>query len=183
MARILVVEDDPTIRRAMTVSLALDNHDVEAAADLPHGVELLQRQGCDLVVTDLFSPTFSPDALRALDPLIRAAPETPIVVTTVDDQAATLRPASYGLAAILLKPFRVDALRACVQTALVRAEATLLLREAYALHRLLATSPAHPGDLTSTNRLLQRVRAVGQELRDLSAAAATVRPKDRATHC
>jgi hypothetical protein len=80
------------------------------------------------------------------------------VVTTVDDQAATLQPASYGLAAILIKPFHIDALRACVQTALVRAETTQLLREAYTLHRLLARSPAQAGgDLTSTNRLLQRV--------------------------
>jgi hypothetical protein len=64
----------------------------------------------------------------------------------------------------------------------MQAEATLLLREAYALHRQLARSPAQAGgDLTSTNQLLQRVRALGQELRNLSAAAATVRPKSDAS--
>jgi DNA-binding NtrC family response regulator len=115
MAHVLVVEDDPTIRRAMTVSLALDDHEVEVAADLSRGVELLEHGRFDLVLTELFSPTFSPEALHALDAFTRTAPETPVVVATADDQAATIEPASYGLAAILLKPFHVETLRACVR--------------------------------------------------------------------
>ena len=115
MAHVLVVERDPTIRRAMTVSLALDDHEVEAAPDLSRGIELLEQRHFDLALTELPSPTFSSEALHALDTFTRAAPKTPIVVTTADDQATTLEPTSYGLAAILIKPFHVDTLRACVQ--------------------------------------------------------------------
>jgi DNA-binding NtrC family response regulator len=115
----LVVEDDPIIAKAITVCLQIDQHQVRTAPDVPSGVALLQREPADLILTDLFTPTFSPDAFAELATFTEMAPATPIVVTTAHARAATFDPAQYGVAAILLKPFSARDLRAVVQQILV----------------------------------------------------------------
>jgi DNA-binding NtrC family response regulator len=110
-----VCEDDPIIAKAVEVCLALDQHQVRTAADLPSAVEALRREPADIILTDPFTDTFSPDAVRELAVLTRVAPATPIVVTTAHAQAARVDPAQYGLAAVLLKPFAPHDLRRFVQ--------------------------------------------------------------------
>ena len=108
MARVLVVEDDQALREVLAECLQLDDYEVCTASDLVQGVELLQREPFDLVLTDLFTPAFSPAALMELDAFTTAAPATPVVVATAHAKAATCNPAEYGLAAIILKPFALD---------------------------------------------------------------------------
>jgi DNA-binding NtrC family response regulator len=83
--------------------------------DLPSGISLLQRESIDLILTDLFVDTFSPNALAELAALTRAAPATPVVLATAHARAAAYDPAQYGLTAILLKPFAARDLRDLVR--------------------------------------------------------------------
>src|SRR5438067_5741893 len=82
MARVLVVEDDQMLREVLAICLQVDDFEVCTASDLVHGVELLQREPVDLVLTDLFTPAFSPAALIELDAFTQVAPATPVVVAT-----------------------------------------------------------------------------------------------------
>ena len=118
MARVLVVEDDPTIAKVVTACLRLDRHEVWTATDLPSGVAWLQDEPADLILTDLFTDSFSPNALADLAQLTEVAASTPIVVMTAHPQAAAHDPAAYGLRAILLKPFSPQELRTFVQSLL-----------------------------------------------------------------
>ena len=56
MARILVIDDDPTIRSLCTLALTNGGHEVATAPDGRDGVALLGRRSFDLVVTDLVMP-------------------------------------------------------------------------------------------------------------------------------
>ena len=126
MARVLVVEDDQMLREVLAICLQVDDFEVCTASDLVHGVELLQREPVDLVLTDLFTPAFSPAALIELDAFTQVAPATPVVVATAHAQAAACDPSEYGLAAIILKPFALDDLLARLRGVL--AEQHQLLR-------------------------------------------------------
>src|SRR6187431_2636017 len=105
MARVLLIDDDPFYAQAIAIFLQMDQHQVWTTTDLPSALAQLQREPVDLILTDLFAPHFSPDALAELAVFSEVAPTTPIVVTTGHEQAATYDPAAYGLTAILLKPF------------------------------------------------------------------------------
>jgi DNA-binding response OmpR family regulator len=55
-ARILVVEDDPSIRELVSLHLGLDGYRVEAVADGREGLRLAKEQPFDLIVLDLMLP-------------------------------------------------------------------------------------------------------------------------------
>ena len=151
MARVLVVEDDQMLREVLVECLQFDPYEVCTASDLLQGVELLQREPFDLVLSDLFTAVFSPAALLELDAFTTAAPATPVVVATAHAKAAACNPAQYGLAAIILKPFALADLLACLRGVLAEQQQRLrslqtTTEQAWDQHRLaqerIATSSA-----------------------------------------
>src|ERR1035441_5741870 len=67
MAKVLVVDDEPGMRRILTVSLRRDSHVVVEATGANEAVALLGREDFDVVVTDHKMPDGSGlDVLRAV---------------------------------------------------------------------------------------------------------------------
>ena len=56
MKRILIIEDDASHLRMLTILLSKANYDVVSASNGLEGVELFQESPCDLVITDIFMP-------------------------------------------------------------------------------------------------------------------------------
>jgi CheY-like chemotaxis protein len=116
MARIVIIEDEPTIAMVMEQILADEGHAVAVAADGGAGLDLL-RQGAapDLVLLDLYMPCMTGGAvLKAM----RADPGlAPVAVVLITGAVCNLRdfppPESYQ--AVLTKPFGVDRLLETVQ--------------------------------------------------------------------
>ncbi len=119
--RVLVAEDDPSLRRLIVTVLQDAGYDVIAAED---GVELLeqieelvsaQRAPSDsfVVVTDVNMPGLS--GLDVLAVLRCALVKTRVVLITAFGDAETRAEAQeLGAVTVLDKPFDVDALRAVV---------------------------------------------------------------------
>ena len=59
MANILIVEDEPKMRRLLEMSLGEDGHNVTAVPDAETGLKFLRRESADLVLTDLKLPGMS----------------------------------------------------------------------------------------------------------------------------
>jgi GAF domain-containing protein/CheY-like chemotaxis protein/anti-sigma regulatory factor (Ser/Thr protein kinase) len=109
--RILVIDDDPTIREVIADILRDDGHHVEEAAHGREGVaRLAERDGPDLVVTDLGMPEVTGwDVIRAAK---QRTPPLPVVLVTgwgddPEDRPADCPPPDFALA----KPVRHNALR------------------------------------------------------------------------
>ena len=116
--RLLLIEDDPAILAVLTDCFEQEDYEVRGVAHLASGLELLQREPVDLILTDLFAPVFSPAALTDLDVFRKVAAATPVILMTAHAEAGQIDPAQYGLAAIILKPFELDAVLACIREAL-----------------------------------------------------------------
>lgn len=58
MARILVVDDDDAVRRAIRQALEMHGHEVADAADGVGAVERFRERDADLVITDIVMPDF-----------------------------------------------------------------------------------------------------------------------------
>jgi CheY-like chemotaxis protein len=116
MARILVIDDELVIRQALAIMLANVGHKVETAENGRAGLDLLERESFDLVLTDILMPEM--DGVEAMRKL-RALPSPPKIVAmsggvqlTREDfpRAAEL----LGADAALSKPFRARELYALV---------------------------------------------------------------------
>jgi CheY-like chemotaxis protein len=121
-ARILVVDDDPLLRRLAVKVLAKYGHTVREAVNGREALRSIADERPDLVVLDLEMPEMPGlDVLREL----RSAPATlhlPVLILTVSgNEAATSASFEAGATDYLTKPFSIPALTARVHACLERA--------------------------------------------------------------
>jgi len=117
---ILVVEDDPAIRRALLDALAADGYGTLEAATGEAGLEALGQPTCDLVLLDLVLPGAS--GLDVLSELREHRPTLPVIIlTALGDEADRVRGLQMGADDYVVKPFSVRELLARVEAVLRRA--------------------------------------------------------------
>ncbi|SKA80314.1 PAS domain S-box-containing protein [Prosthecobacter debontii] len=115
--RILVLEDDPLVRNLIVRNLSSQNYEIAESAEGTETVRLYQEalqqgQPFDLVILDLSIPNGmggvrTMERLRQLDPEVLA-----IVSSGYSDDPVMAKPAAYGFAAVLPKPYEpADMLR------------------------------------------------------------------------
>ena len=119
MSRILVVDDEPEIRRTLGINLRVRGYDVDLAGDGAQALDLAARHHPDAVVLDLGLPGL--DGYEALR-MLRAVSEVPVVVATArDDEADIVRALNAGADDYLVKPFGPGQIDARVRAVLRRA--------------------------------------------------------------
>ncbi|MEK7767569.1 MAG: response regulator, partial [bacterium] len=77
---LLVVDDDPAVRRSLTRALEADGLRVSAAANAAEGLALFSGSAIDLVILDLFLP--DQHGLEVLKRMRERDPDAGIVVVT-----------------------------------------------------------------------------------------------------
>ncbi|CAN5662488.1 sigma-54 dependent transcriptional regulator [soil metagenome] len=124
--RILIVDDDRSIRRTLEKFLIGEGYEVTTAQDAPGAIEA--ASGPDLMLLDLGLPGGSGfDVLAALVDHPRRP--TVVVVTARDDMQSTVKAIQLGAYEYLVKPIDIDRLRAVVQAALASRESRAQLVE------------------------------------------------------
>jgi two-component system, chemotaxis family, chemotaxis protein CheY len=112
MARILVIDDDPSLRRSMRKVLERSGHEVIEAEDGDKGMRLVREVPPDLVVTDLLMP--EKEGIETIQELRAEFPEIPIVAVSgagsVEEGGPLLDAQLFGADATLSKPFEVEEL-------------------------------------------------------------------------
>lgn len=104
MANILIVEDEPRMRRLLEISLSEDGHSVHTSADAESGLLHLRKASVDLVVTDLKLPGMN--GLEFLQEGKRLNPALPFIVMTAYGSVETAVDAmKAGASDYVLKPF------------------------------------------------------------------------------
>jgi DNA-binding response OmpR family regulator len=77
MARILVIDDEPSVRELLCAILTQEGHEVVEAADGKAGMRLFRESPVDLVITDLIMP--EKEGLETIMELRRDFPEVKII--------------------------------------------------------------------------------------------------------
>ena len=120
MARILVIDDDDTVRLSVRLALEDADHLVEDAADGEKGVAMFRENPADLVVTDIFMP--EKEGLETIDEIKRLRPETKIIAISgggrMDPDDYLTIAESVGADHSLLKPFDIEKLAEVVEALL-----------------------------------------------------------------
>jgi len=119
MSRILIVEDEATLRDTLALNLRAEGHDVIAAGDGVTGLQHAREQSPDLVILDLMLPKL--DGL-SLTRMLRRDSNVPIIMLTARgtemDRIAGLE---TGADDYVVKPFSLGELLARVRANLRRA--------------------------------------------------------------
>jgi two-component system response regulator HydG len=123
-ARILVIDDDESMRDSCRQALARKAGRVEVAGDGLTGLGILEKEAFDLVILDLKMP-----GLNGMEVLNRIKQEYPEVVVVVITGYATVESAveamRHGAYDFLPKPFTPESLRAIIERALDTRELVL----------------------------------------------------------
>jgi DNA-binding response OmpR family regulator len=119
LAHVVVVEDEPAIRRGVVDALRASGYGVAEAADGAQGLEEALRRDVNLVLLDLLLP--KRDGLAVLADLRRLRPTLPVIVLTArgteDDRVRGLK---MGADDYVVKPFSARELLARVEAVLRR---------------------------------------------------------------
>jgi two-component system response regulator MprA len=119
MARILVVDDEPAVRRALERALRLENYEVSLAADGEEALDSLASSPADAVILDVAMPRL--DGLEVCRRLRKSGDRTPVLMLTardaIEDRVIGL---DVGADDYLVKPFALRELQARLRALLRR---------------------------------------------------------------
>jgi DNA-binding response OmpR family regulator len=117
--RILVVDDEPALRRTLERALGAMGYDVVSVGDPLLVYELLDASDYDLVILDIHLPQLSGDTLAIA--LLRRLPRLADRLLLMSGDPWALRadwPEELRRCTLLVKPFTLDGLAATVRGAL-----------------------------------------------------------------
>ena len=125
MGRLLIVDDEPNLRRVLSSELHLDGHTVDEADGVTAAMPLLAEREYDAVITDQKMP--DGDGLRVLSVAQENDPSLPVIfltaVPTIELAVESMRKGAFDF---ITKPFNPEVVRATVRRA---CERTNLVRE------------------------------------------------------
>jgi two-component system, cell cycle response regulator CpdR len=119
MPRVLIADDEDSMRMLVARAVAMDGHSTVTAEDGAEALEILNRErgGFDLLLTDIQMPVMDGIALA-----LAAARDFPDLMIVLMTGFADQRERAYGLDAIVhdvvTKPFSVADIRTAVADAL-----------------------------------------------------------------
>ena len=115
--RVLLVDDEPAIRRFLRLSFDAEGYQVEEAGGGKAALDILQARAPDLLILDLGLPDLDGfDVIRRLRELGSSIPV--IVLSSRTDEKGKVQALDLGADDYVTKPFGIDELLARIRTAL-----------------------------------------------------------------
>lgn len=106
-AKMLIVDDEPTIRESLKMVLTEEGYDTETACDGSEALKLATAQNFDIIISDLKMPEM--DGISLLKKVNKICPQTSVIIITahgsLDSAIEALRIGAYDY---ILKPFDFD---------------------------------------------------------------------------
>jgi excisionase family DNA binding protein len=116
-ARVLVVDDEETIRELLLKTLALADYEVDLAPDGRSALERMRMIQYDLLITDLRMPGV--DGLTVIREARRLKADIAVIIVTgYSSEASAIEAINLGVQGYLTKPFRVPRVLAAAAKAL-----------------------------------------------------------------
>jgi DNA-binding NtrC family response regulator len=160
--RILIVDDEPTLRESCGSVLGLDGYDATLCGKGSDALSLVKRRAFDIVMLDLHMTQVS--GMELLETCLDTHPDTLVIIMTgnpsVESSVEALRAGAWDY---LPKPFAASHLQVLIGRA---AHTVLVARESSALEQALGPGRGHSGkvELLGGSPAFQRVVALARKV-------------------
>jgi DNA-binding NtrC family response regulator len=157
MARILIVDDERSIRSTLREILEFENYEVDEAADGAEGLEKLKTTAYDMVLCDIKMPKL--DGLEVLEQGLAARPDTTFIMISghgdIDTAVEATRKGAYDF---LQKPPDLNRLLIAIRNGL---EKTTLVTETKRLKRKVTGVREIVGQSEGIRKIKETIERVG----------------------
>jgi len=114
--RILIIEDEKSMREVLGILLEEEGYEITAATDGLGGIEHLNKDIFDLVITDIKMP--KADGFEVLKKVKELSPSTIVImITAFGTTESTIEAMKLGAYDYIYKPFKIDEIRLVIQKA------------------------------------------------------------------
>ena len=157
--KILVIDDEPTLRDALQVALTHTGYEVFACRTGEEGLDLFTRENPDLILLDHWLPGINGD--EVLRRIRNLSPEIPVIIMTAQGSIElAVQLMKLGAFDFLVKPFELDQIEALVQKGL---EKVRLNKEVEWL-RAQYQEKFHSGGIIRVSKKMQEVLDLAEKL-------------------
>lgn len=169
MPRILVIDDDRSVRHLITKAFEDSEIEVLPAASAEEGMRYLGQYPLDAVLLDILLPEIS--GLEAFERIRKTDPKLPVIfITALSSSETAITAMTLGAFDYLLKPLDLGRIRD-------------LVRQALEIRRLMNTPVELPGACTTTQRHDPHLRGdllvgISPQMQEVYKAIGRVAPQD-----
>jgi two-component system response regulator PilR (NtrC family) len=161
MSRILVVDDEQSMRDFLSIMLKKDGYEVVTAENGGSALKVIHAEIFDLLITDVKMPGV--DGIEVLKTVKEVSPETVVIMITAFATTETAVEAmKLGAYDYITKPFKVDEIKLVIQKALEKRH----LRKENILLRREIESRAGFANFIGTSAPMQRVFSLIRQVAD-----------------
>ncbi len=145
--KLLIVEDEKSMREVLKILLEGEGYDVVTASDGLEGIACLDNDIFDLVVTDIKMPKV--DGFEVLKKIKEISPDTIVImITAFGTKDSAIEAMKLGAYDYISKPFNIDEIRLIVKKAIEKkrehVELSILRQKvdaSYAIENIIGQSP------------------------------------------
>ena len=156
MAKILVIDDERSIRNTLKEVLEYENHEIDTAVDGPEGIEMFAKEKYELVLCDIKMPNM--DGIEVLEKLIDMPGNAPIVMISghgnIDTAVEAIKKGAFDF---IEKPLDLNRLLITIRNALERKD---LVTETQALKRRVNKTYEIIGQSEAIQQVLEIIERV-----------------------
>jgi two-component system, NtrC family, nitrogen regulation response regulator NtrX len=121
MAKILIIDDEKSIRNTLQEILEYENHSVDQATNGQEGIELFEKDKYDIVLCDIKMPGM--DGIEVLDKLVERSPEIAVIMISghgnIDTAVEAIKKGAYDF---IEKPPDLNRLLVSLRNAMERTQ-------------------------------------------------------------
>ncbi|HQG56723.1 MAG TPA: sigma-54 dependent transcriptional regulator [Bacteroidales bacterium] len=145
MPRILVIDDEKSIRNTLKEVLEYENHEVDLAEDGPSGIELFSNNAYDIVLCDIKMAKM--DGIEVLEKILEISPDTPVIMISghgnIDTAVESIKKGAYDF---LEKPLDLNRLLITIRNATDKSrlvtQTKVLKNKVSKMYEIVGQSPA-----------------------------------------
>lgn len=117
MAKILIIDDEKSIRKTLREILEYEKYQVDEAADGVEGIAMVQKEKYDIVLCDIKMPKM--DGIEALDKIMQLSADTPVVMISGHGNIETaVEAVKKGAFDFIAKPLDLNRLLVTIRNAM-----------------------------------------------------------------
>lgn len=156
MAKLLIIDDEKSIRKTLREILEYEKYQVDEAADGMEGIAMIQKEKYDIVLCDIKMPKM--DGIEVLEKVMQVSADTPVVMISGHGNIETaVEAVKKGAFDFIAKPLDLNRLLVTIRNAM---DKSTLVTETKVLKKKVSKTFDMIGESKAINQIKEMIERV-----------------------